>query len=352
MASHNKPLMTSPGLAAASGLKKPMPGLVKMVGDDARNGNGNNEWPCPECDKKFSRGQSLQSHMKSVHEIEMVLPPEESGRTSGGHSSAAVGQMFGIWGCDMCSQKFKTEGWMQRHKQKIHGVPLPEGAEGQHSILGQLAGESGVSPPRADSQDIGLKALAAAAGADRMAMFHCDFPGCFQSFTTEGWLARHKSRQHSDQIMEVNGENIKIYSCKQCGKEFYKHSKLTQHIKTHSPEAHYKYPCDICGKKFTRPQHVTRHKLLHTGERPHACPTCDKSFAREEKLKIHLMKGCSGNELDHSVDSRDSGENDNNELVVDGEITGMEVVGGGSGVEVEIDDDEDALEDDAVEVGA
>ena len=42
-----------------------------------------------------------------------------------------------------------------------------------------------------------------------------------------------------------------------------------------------------------------------------------------------LMKGCSGNELDHSVDSRDSGENDNNELVVDGEITGMEVVGGG-----------------------
>ena len=145
---------------------------------EKQNHDRNNEWPCPECDEKFSRGQSLQSHMKSVHEIEMVLPPEESGRTSSGsgNSSAAVGQMFGIWGCDMCSQKFKTEGWMQRHKQKIHGVPLPEGAEGQHSILGQLAGESGVSPPRADSQDIGLKALAAAAGADRMAMFHCDFP--------------------------------------------------------------------------------------------------------------------------------------------------------------------------------
>ena len=100
---------------------------------EKQNHDRNNEWPCPECDEKFSRGQSLQSHIKSVHE-------------------------------------------MQRHKQKIHGVPLPEGAEGQHSILGQLAGESGVSPPRADSQDIGLKALAAAAGADRMAMFHCDFP--------------------------------------------------------------------------------------------------------------------------------------------------------------------------------
>jgi len=237
---------------------------------------------------------------------------------------------------------------MQRHKQKIHGVPMPDGPEGG-GVLGHLGEERAVSPPRSDPQDIGLKALAAAAGADRMAMFHCDFPGCFQSFTTEGWLARHRSRQHAEQIMEANGENVNIYSCKQCGKEFYKHSKLAQHMKIHSPEAHYKYPCDICGKKFTRPQHVTRHKLLHTGERPHACPTCDKSFAREDKLKIHLMKGCTGNDLDHSVDSRDSGENEtneNNELVVDG----MEVVEGGD--EAEIDDDEDALEDDAVEVGA
>ena len=57
------------------------------------------------------------------------------------------------------------------------------------------------------------------------------------------------------------------------------------------------------------------------------------------------MKGCSGSsELDQSLDSRDS-----NELVVEGDVTAMEVVEGGD--EAEIDDDEDALEDDAVEVG-
>jgi len=358
MASHNKPLLTSPNNNLAN-LKKPMPGLVKMIPKEegaSQLKTETAEWPCPECDEIFVHGITLQTHMKSVHEIEMVLPPEEVAKPTVGQT---VGQMFGIWGCDMCSQKFKTEGWMQRHKQKIHGVGMPENG---HSILGHsiMEGMPGmtmgsVSPPRGD-QDAGLKALAAAAGADRMAMFHCDFPGCFQSFTTEGWLARHRSRQHADQIMETNGENINIYSCKQCGKEFYKHSKLTQHMKTHSPEAHYKYPCDICGKKFTRPQHVTRHKLLHTGERPHACPTCDKSFAREDKLKIHLMKGCSGtnSELDQSLDSRDSNElamdsRDSNELIVEGENTGMEVVEGGD--EAEIDDDEDALEDDAVEVG-
>ena len=52
-----------------------------------------------------------------------------------------------------------------------------------------------------------------------------------------------------------------------------------------APEDHYKYPCDICGKKFTRPQHVTRHKILHTGEKPFACPNCNRTFNREDKLK-------------------------------------------------------------------
>ena len=111
-----------------------------------------------------------------------------------------------------------------------------------------------------------------------------------------------------------------------------------------SPEAHYKHPCDICGKKFTRPQHVIRHKLLHTGEKPHACPNCDKSFAREDKLKHHLLKGCAatGNDLDQSVDSRDSesvtGEPSkdsisNDDLKQDDDL--------------EIDDDEDGAEENA-----
>ena len=76
-------------------------------------------------------------------------------------------------------------------------------------------------------------------------------------------------------------------------------SKLSQHVKTHSPESHYRYPCDICGKKFTRPQHVNRHKLLHTGEKPFSCNTCDKAFTREDKLKHHIKLGCSGLILGH-----------------------------------------------------
>jgi DNA-directed RNA polymerase subunit RPC12/RpoP len=249
MASHNKPVVTHPPnmpplpLSPGGGLKRPVPGLVKM--DEPEERLAKRLWECPECEQKFAIGKELQTHMKSLHNIEMVLPPGAS----------------------------------------------------------EMEEERAVSPPIGDA-DEGMKALALAAGADRLSMFNCEAPGCFQSFTTEGWLARHRSRSHADLGSQANG-SARVYSCNQCGKEFFKLSKLTQHVKTHSPEVHYKYPCDICGKKFTRPQHVTRHKLLHTGERPHTCPrdNCDKSFAREDKLKHHLIKGCL-NELDQSIDSR------------------------------------------------
>ena len=41
---------------------------------------------------------------------------------------------------------------------------------------------------------------------------------------------RHKARQHSEAL--VYSEE-KSYSCQQCGKQFQKISKLTQHMKTH-----------------------------------------------------------------------------------------------------------------------
>ena len=221
MASHNKQLVTAPNFPLDNMVRRPMPGLVKMVNGNSSNDNviktePDRDWDCPECGDKFSQGRELQTHMKSVHNIEMVLQPEEA---------------------------------------------RPE----------VTRGEGAVSPPRLASDD-GLKALALAAGAE----------GWLGGAHQNTGLKRHQNGGGSPSPGPSDSEAVRCFPCGQCGKQFAKMSKLTQHMKTHSPEDHYKHPCDICGKKFTRPQHVIRHKLLHTGEKPHACPNahCDKSFAR------------------------------------------------------------------------
>ena len=85
MASHNKQLVTAPNFPMDNLLRRPMPGLVKMVNGNSSNDNvvpsskaEDKDWDCPECSEKFPKGVQLQAHMKSVHNIEMVLQPEEA----------------------------------------------------------------------------------------------------------------------------------------------------------------------------------------------------------------------------------------------------------------------------------
>merc|ERR1719412_2542125 len=188
LASHNKQLVTAPNFPMDNLLRRPMPGLVKMVNGNSSNDNvvpsskaEDKDWDCPECSEKFPKGVQLQAHMKSVHNIEMVLQPEEA--------------------------KLATDI--------------------------KVESDRAVSPPRLSTDD-GLKALALAAGVDRLAQYHCDIPGCYQSFTTEGWLMRHKARQHNDirASLGLGETGDRTFPCQQCGKQFAKMSKLTQHMKT------------------------------------------------------------------------------------------------------------------------
>lgn len=126
LASHNRPQVTSPALPGI--LKRPMPGLVKMVNGES-NGN-RREWDCPECKERFQEDVELQTHMKTQHDIEMVL-------ATGG---------------------IKTEEVEEEDEEEDE----------------DMVDEMRVSAHLGDEEAI--KALAIAAGEARLANFHCNVP--------------------------------------------------------------------------------------------------------------------------------------------------------------------------------
>lgn len=80
------------------------------------------------------------------------------------------------------------------------------------------------------------------------------------------------------------------YNCEHCGEIFEHLRTLTEHINAvhdvePSPKRVAKKPqpndcfvCRFCGRKLTTHQSLLDHEHIHTGEKPHSCKTCGKTF--------------------------------------------------------------------------
>lgn len=224
---------------------------------------GKKPFACNLCELRFNRRDNLQHHLNRLH--------------PNGVAKLEKQREVQTWLCAVCGKTFSCRSRLKTH-EVIH---------------------SGVKPHR------------------------CDL--CPKAYMRVNDLEHHKKMVHVDGGTEPQRPSSLL--CDLCGKEFKCRSQLAIHFQTHTGER--PHLCDICGRKFARQYQLKRHKILvhanwlsgeenllpkapfacdvcgkrlkseallaahgriHSGDRPHRCSICLRSFQSSTCLKQHHVR--------------------------------------------------------------
>lgn len=76
--------------------------------------------------------------------------------------------------------------------------------------------------------------------------------------------------------------------CTICNKTFTRVFLLQFHMRTHTGEKPYK--CNFCDKSFRQQTDLSCHLSTHTGQKKHNCIMCGKSYIKRSHLAQHMRK--------------------------------------------------------------
>lgn len=91
----------------------------------------------------------------------------------------------------------------------------------------------------------------------------------------------------------------KPHKCNVCSKSFVVAFDLKTHSYLHTGERPFK--CPVCSKGFRDKSHMLKHKRIHSEVKPYNCSECGKGFTKNYNLTIHKRTHMKGQKLNCTV---------------------------------------------------
>lgn len=182
--------------------------------------------------------------------------------------------------CRLCPTKLDTIEDLKYHLTNAHQKPIH--TEAGNEFLKFVLRSGKMSCTQCDKSFSFFQALRKHM-AEHFGSWVCDV--CGAHYFEERLLVFHKKQSHKS-----DDEEIKMYTCVDCGKSFKSKKSRFFHIaKIHKNEP--AYPCNKCDQVFLSYHLRYKHKMEEHGElRTFPCESCDKVYNSRKSLREHTRK--------------------------------------------------------------
>ncbi|XP_034466556.1 zinc finger protein 1035 isoform X1 [Hippoglossus hippoglossus] len=234
----------------------------------------NHNFSCPDCPQIFFTAADLEIH-RTCHDSNRPYACKLCNLRFWTRPSlsnhCSEDHPVDVFSCRFCHKKYSVKKSLSRHYRKWH-------QKEQKELASTLQEKSSTEPQSsnqvstADESDEDEKNGSEDSDSDSAPYFPCHV--CGKTFPTSESLEDHQ-RCHL-------GE--KPHECEECGRCFFQASQLQQHQRMHKSE----FQCQACGRGFVSLFALRKHKHTHGKSRPYRCAKCDCSFTGPSQLAEHM----------------------------------------------------------------